>query len=221
MIRITANVSDEAGETLRSLISSLTGPEASALSEGGGITARNAAIKYHRDFDRSGGWKGKRFLGDSSGQGSGFGANVARGWMLESFDPTGATISNDAEHYAFKVSGGTIRPKRAKALTIPLIPEARGKRASVYSQDTGRRLFTIKGKNALFERIDSITIGPRGRRGQGGGTQIRTNSIRPVYALLQSVTMGPWAGALPPDDLIADAFIEGYQEGIMDIIEES
>lgn len=206
---------------LQKIIGALTGPQATELNEQGGRAAVNAAIAYHREFDQAGGWKGPRYLGPGPNGGGDFGADVARGWFFQSADGSGATISNNADHYAFKVTGGTITPKRAKALTIPLIREAKGLYASVYQQNTGHRLFTIKGKNALFERTEGFTTGARGRRGRAGATSIRTSGIRAVYALVASVTMGPWPGAVPDDDLLATAFVEQWREGLADIIEES
>jgi ribosomal protein S10 len=221
MIQIQVNVKDTAAPTLAALISSLTGAESADLNAIGGRAASNAAGKYHREFDKAGGWRGKRYLGTGRGDGSSFGADVARGWNHTAADATSATITNDATYYAHKVKGGTITPKRAKALTIPLIPEARGLYASVYQQNTGRRLFTIKGKHALFERIGSITSGSRGRRGAAGGTSIKTSQIRAVYALVKSVTNGPWPGALPPEEMLAVAFTNAWRDGLADIIEDS
>lgn len=221
MIQIQVNVKDAASPTLAALIASLTGAQAADLNAVGGRSASNAAVKYHHEFDKAGGWRGKRYMGTGSGDGSSFGSDVARGWNHTAADSTSTTITNDATYYAYKVKGGTITPKRAKALTIPLIPEARGLYASVYQQNTGRRLFTIKGKHALFERISGITSGARGRRGAPGATSIKTNTIRAVYALVKSITQGPWPGALPPEEMLAVAFTNAWREGLADIIEES
>lgn len=219
MIQIDVNVTSSAGPMLREMIAALTGSQLVELNEQGGRAAVNAAAAYHREYDSAGGWRGKRYMGPSGGDGSGFGAGVARGWSLQSFDRDGAVIGNDADYYAFKVTGGTILPKRAKNLTIPLIPEARGLYASVYAQNTGHRLFTIRGKHALFERLDEITSGARGRRGQAGAAAIRKHPIRAVYALVKSVTMGPWKGALPPEAELSVAFSERFRAGVAEIIE--
>lgn len=221
MIQITTNVIDSVSPMLREFIAALTGSERTDINEVAGRAAVNAAIKYHREFDQAGGWKGKRYLGPSQGEGSSFGADVARGWFFMGADSDGATIGNNADHYAFKVSGGTILPKRAKALTIPLILEAKGLYASVYEQNTGKKLFSIKGKNALFERTDQVVTGARGRRGRPGATPIKQSGIRAVYALMKSVTMGPWPGAVPDDDVIAFAFVEQFKLSLADIIENS
>lgn len=221
MIKTTVTLNDAASPALLALLSSLTGPQREELTEQAGRAAANAASKYHREFDQAGGWKGKRYLGPGPNDGSSFGSGVARGWHIWSHDAKGAVIANDAEHYAFKVKGGTIRPKRAKALTIPLIAEAKGVRASVYSQNTGKRLFTIRGKNALFERLGVEITGSRGRRGQAGGTSIQQSKVRAVYALMKSITMQPWPGSLPPDAVLTEAYADQYLAGVEDIIERS
>ena len=221
MISINVNVSDDVSPMLAEVISALSGPEAEEVNEVAGRAAVIAATKYHREFDQAGGWKGKRYLGPGPNDGTSFGADVARGWHLMSSDKDGATIGNEADHYAFKVTGGTITPKRAKALTIPLVLEAKGLYASVYQQNTGKRLFTIKGKNALFERIDQVVTGSRGRRGRPGATPIKRSGIRAVYALMKSVTMGPWPGAIPDEEEIQKAFAETYLDQIEDIISRS
>jgi len=221
MISITVNLDDkEASRALAEVISALTGTEAAGLNAVGGRAAQQAAAKYHREFDASGGWRGKRYLGEAAGDGSHFGSDVARGWKFEASDADGATISNDASYYAFKVSGGTITPKRAKALTIPLIPEAKGLRASVYQQNTGRKLFISKSRNALLERLDELTTGSRGRRGQAGATAIKTHPVRAVYALVKSVTQPAWPGAMPPEDVLAGAFSEAWREALADHLED-
>lgn len=105
-------------------------------------------------------------------------------------------------HEGNVTTGGTIRPKRANHLTIPLIAEARGLYASVYQQNTGRKLFKSPSGKALMEKTES------------GG-------VRAVYALVKSITMGPWPGAVPPEDFIADAFTAAYRNALIELIENS
>jgi hypothetical protein len=221
MIQINVNVTDSISPMLAEVISALSGSEAEDLNEAAGRAAVIAAIRYHREFDQAGAWKGKRYLGPGSNEGTSFGASVAAGWHFMSADKDGATIGNEADNYAFKVTGGTITPKKAKALTIPLVLEAKGFKSAEYQTRSGKRLFTIKGKNALFERIDQVVTGSRGKRGRPGATPIKRSGIRAVYALMKSVTMGPWPGAIPDEEEIQKAFAETYIEGIEDIISRS
>lgn len=197
MITVQVNITDNASPALAALISSLTGPQSVELSEQGGIAARNAATKYHREFDQGNGWRGNRYLGSSRPGGGSFGSDVARAWALASFTSDGAVISNAAPFYRHKVEGGTLVPKRGEFLTIPLIPEASGIRASVYQENSGKRLFRPRGKNVLMEST-------------GSGT------VRAVYALVRSITQAPWPNALPPSEAIAAAYTNQYRTSLLE-----
>jgi hypothetical protein len=204
-------------ETLRQVRDALDGDTAVAINRMAGESARDEASEYHREYDAKGLWKGKRYLGTGQRAGE-FGSRVARGWMMGDVTKDSATLYNNAEHFAFKVTGGTITPKRAKALTIPLIAEARGLYARDYVRVTGRKLFISKSKNALLERIQQLTTGSRGRRGQAGATIIRSSPVRAVYALMKSVTMRPWPEAMPSEDRLADAYVRRYTDELLKIL---
>ena len=223
MIDIEVNVTGGASAALRSLISQLTGPELAELNAVGGRAAAQEAKRFSQAFDSAGGWRtSKRF--PSTGP-SRFGADVAQGWAFLVADATGALIFNDADHFAFRVRGGTITPKRVQYLTIPLIPEAKGLRVATYVQNTGNKLFTIPGRNALFERTDAPTGESAvrrltGRNRDGSTFPIRRKSgIRPVYALVKSVTVPPNTGAVPTDEVVARAFSTAWQDELADRIE--
>jgi hypothetical protein len=194
MIDVKVNVTDGASEGLRDLISQLTGPGLAELNSVGGRAAAQAAKAFSKAFDDAGGWRTSRRF-PSSGP-SRFGGDVAQGWAFLVADATGALIFNDATHYAFKVRGGAITAKRVRYLTLPMIPEAKGLRAAVYQQNTGRKLFTIPGKKALFEKTS-------------GGTS-KKPGVRAVYALVKSVTQAAMPEAVPPDEVIASAFTKAW-----------
>lgn len=113
-----------------------------------------------------------------------FAENVTTGWAVSSVTGSGATIQNKAVGLAHKVTGGTITAKRTKFLTIPLIPQAHGRRARDFAVNIGP-LFAAKGC-LIWKKSDG--------------------TITPAYALKKSVTHAPWKGALPPDATISDAF---------------
>lgn len=219
MIELEVNLAGGGSAVLRELISQLTGPELAELNEVGGRAAAQAAARYHREFDQAGGWR------RSGGGRSRFGADVAAGWHFLVADRTGALIYNDADHFAHKVRGGTITAKRVRFLTIPLVPEAKGLRVETYVQNTGRKLFTIPGRNALFERTDapngeSAIRRTQGRNRDGSVERIRRKSgIRTVYALVRSVTQSPWPGALPPDGELTEAFTNAWRGELANRIE--
>jgi len=121
-----------------------------------------------------------------------FSDNVATGWGIASVSGSGATIANKVVGLAHKVTGGTITAKRVKFLTIPIIPQAHGRRARDFVSQIGP-LFAAKGC-LMWKKPDG--------------------SILPAYALKKSVTHKPWPGALPPDELITGAFLAGVNEQI-------
>ena len=201
MIRLKVTARDEVSSLLAEYLSSLTGPELAGLNAVGGRAATEDAADYNRDFDRAGKWRGKRYQGKGGSEGSDFGAAVARGWAFGSSDQSGATISNDADHFAFKVTGGTITAKRVEHLTLPMVPEARGRRVKDYEIFAQTRLFRVKGKKALFESRDG--------------------KFRAVYALVESVTQGPWPGALPSEDRLAESFSMAWRQEMERRIEKA
>lgn len=184
MFTLQVEIDDQASEMLRVLSDGISGEKRREMMQVGARSALNAAKDYHRGFNAGNRWRGS---GNSGTGKSKFGAMVTAGWHTGAIDNESATIYNDAPYYRHKVEGGTIKPTRAKFLTIPLIEAARGRTAAEYQATTGSRLFPVKG--VLAEK-------------QGDG-------IRPVFALRKSVTQRPWPGALPDGEEIGMAFVEG------------
>jgi len=119
-----------------------------------------------------------------------FSDNVASGWGITSVTGSGATIANKATGLAHKITGGTITAKKAKFLTIPIIPQAHGRRARDFVSQIGP-LFAAKGC-LMWKKPDG--------------------SILPAYSLKKSVTHKPWPGALPPDEILIEPFVEAVKE---------
>lgn len=98
------------------------------------------------------------------------------------------TISVTDPRFAQKVFGGTITAKRSRALTIPVVPEAYGRSASVFEHETGVKLFVIGrdfGAGMLAAQI-------------GGAVKV-------VYLLRKSVHQDADPNALPPQDQLEAA----------------
>jgi hypothetical protein len=198
MLKIEAKVTDGVSDALKAFIATLDTDKRTGLNQAAGQAANTEAQQSMHAFNQAGGWRGKRYMtGPGRTQGD-FGADLADGWNFRTASKDGATISNGAPYYRFKVTGGTITPRRAKALTIPMLPEAVGRTAKEYETDTGNRLFTIKGKKALFRKDG--------------------DSVRVVYALVARVKQDPWPRALPETERLAKAFSETWIERLMRII---
>lgn len=130
---------------------------------------------------------------------------------------TGATVTVAEERFRIHVTGGVIKPSPGKkALTIPLVPEARGLMASSYVRKFNRLLFTIPGRRALFERTDrgsESVIGKTNVRARRGKRTLTIplsarSTIRPVYALAAKATIDADPDALPNADQIQTALLE-------------
>jgi len=93
-------------------------------------------------------------------------------------DPHGATVTISDLRFAQKLYGGTINAKNGRALTIPIDPRAHGRRASVFEDEMGVKLFRPLGKRVLMAEIDG--------------------EVLPIYALASSVTQEAERDALPP-----------------------
>lgn len=123
---------------------------------------------------------------------------VESSWFVGRVTGNGAQISNGTIGLAHKVTGGTIRAKRVKFLTIPVIPEAHGVRAKDYARQY-KPLFAAKG--FLMEATDD------------------PEKPRAVYALRKSVTHDPWPGALPPEQGYVNAFMREAVRHIVEVLE--
>ena len=142
-----------------------------------------AVYEYLRDYHSKMDWKGPNwFPGPYSGE---FAQKVVAGWQAPVVSANSVTISNTFGLLSWKVTGGTITPKTARALAIPLIPAARGLNASEYHAARGQELF--REGAALFQII--------GRK------------VEAVYALARSVSQAPWPGAMPSEQDIRETFI--------------
>ena len=119
-----------------------------------------------------------------------FWKSISQATQVLSVSDDGAVVTVADHRLRIHVQGGTIRPVRAKSLTIPLIPEARGLFAASYEQATGRELFILKG--VLAEKTD--------------------NGIRAVYALKKQVTIPKDPDALPSPEAISNALQEETQD---------
>ena len=147
-----------------------------------------AVFDFLRDYHSKMDWKGSNwFPGPYSGE---FAQNVVAGWQEPVVSGDSVTIRNTFGLLSWKITGGTITPKTAKALAIPLIPAARGLNASEYHAARGGELF--REGAALFQVI--------GRK------------VEAVYALARSVSQAPWPDAMPPEENIRKVFVEACDQ---------
>lgn len=137
---------------------------------------------------------------------------------------SGATVGVGTNHFNIHLFGGTILPGPGKkALIIPMVTEALGKRAANYEAETGRKLFTIRGKKALFERTGAPTgealVGRvRRRNGQSKSVGLVSRTgVRAVFALVKSATIKKDPDALPDTAILITALQQEADDFIREI----
>ena len=152
----------------------------------GGIAALNVIKGYYRA-------KGRPFWVNPSLPTHGPGRKVTQwwrstetGWTMNQPNSYTASFINSTVGLAHKVTGGTIRAKRKKFLTIPVDPKAHGLDAKTFAR-TIAPLFQAKG---MLLYVDE-----------------QTADVKAAYALKRSITQQPWPGALPPEASYLDAFV--------------
>ncbi len=137
--------------------------------------------RYHAGMD----WKGSGWIPPSLG----FAKKVVAGWQPPAVSGNRVTVTNTFGLLKWKVTGGSITPKTASFLTIPLISEAKGKSVAEFKAGSSEPLF--RAGNAICRKL-------------GGRLQA-------VYALSKGVTQAPWKDALPSEDALALVFTTAVQ----------
>lgn len=149
------------------------------------------------------------------GQRENFWSGVAKATVLKSADKSGAVVVIGKREYRVHFYGGVIKPVKAKALTIPLVKEAKGLRTDTYEKQFGVQLFSIRGRNVLFAKstrglpaTESLIRSTRGKTRTGTSMFAPRVSLRAVYALVKSVTIPRDPEAFPQADKITESFTE-------------
>jgi hypothetical protein len=151
--------------------------------------------RYHTRFRQK--WQGDRYM--AGPRSNLFWQQVVAGWQDPVVSGKRVTITNTFGLLKWKTTGGTIVPIRARMLTIPLVPDAKGLSAAEFVAEEGTPLFRVG--NALMRRI--------GKRLEG------------IYALKESVTQQPWPGAMPEQDEIKQVFADSVRKQIRAIARQT
>ena len=187
MSKLTVNVAITGAQEVKLAAIRLSAPaqRRQAVTDGG-IAALNVIKGYYRA-------KGRPFWVNPSLPTHGPGRKVTQwwrstetGWAMTQPNSYTASFVNGTVGLAHKVTGGTIRAKRKKFLTIPVDPKAHGLDAKTFAR-TIAPLFQAKG---MLMYVDE-----------------QTADVKAAYALKKSVTQRPWPGALPPESTYLDAFV--------------
>ena len=187
MSKLTVNVAITGAQEAKLAAIRLSAPaqRRQAVTDGG-IAALNVIKEYYRA-------KGRPFWVNPALSTHGPGRKVTQwwrstetGWAMTQPNSYTASFINGTVGLAHKVTGGTIRAKRKKFLTIPVDPKAHGLDAKTFAR-TIAPLFQAKG---MLLYVDE-----------------QTGDVKAAYALKRSITQQPWPGALPPEASYLEAFV--------------
>jgi hypothetical protein len=153
------------------------------------------------------------------GRRTNFWAAAAAATAVSEVSDTGVTVAVQGEpgvKIRIHIFGGTIVPKVAQSLTIPIVREAYGMRVAEYEQQTGNELFSFGNVPLLFEKVDdggtqSVIAGEGKKRGLTIPLA-RKQEIRPVYYLADSVEISRDPNALPDEDKLVAALQEEAED---------
>jgi len=169
---VSANVviTGRAAPELRRIAQQIKNPQ--ALYKDVGRRAANDLRKHYAAMD-------KKHPNELKGTRTHFWLDVRDAVQQPQLEDTGVSIVINHAVIAAKVWGAVITPKNAQALTIPVHALAHGRRASVFEEETGKKLFHPKGTRVLMAEFDGRAV--------------------PIYALAKRVTLPPDPEALPEE----------------------
>lgn len=205
------NVTDYTQRKIRRAVSSPEGIEASVKT--GAVAVASLVREHLLAKDAS---EPNRFVREQGG------TRRAHFWrrMANSIQPVlvnpgrkSYTIQIRDRRFNQKVYGGPIRPKKAKALAIPVHKDAYMMGPREFSTRTGVQLFILKTQGGKAFLAGKTTQGNRGRRDRRRGAT--SAPITLFYMLSFGVNQKPWPDTLPTKEEIQRAFREGLGHHIM------
>ena len=182
-------INDGATPRLQALLARLANPR--PLHEAMGARMVNFLRTHFRSRQREGnrrGWPHRYFWYGTKG--------VAQLTAMQKADETGAEIAIASPAFAHKVKGGTIEPKRGRALAIPLSAEAYKKSDQGRIPDVFKDAFVIRTQKGafivrqLFERVT--------------GKKFARSRLQFLFKLVPRVTQAADPHALPPREAVLE-----------------
>lgn len=169
---------DTATADMKRILAAMRKPRAGLAAAGRAM--RNFLVKHFRGLDKS------NPTGMPGARRAHFWLDVARSVNNPEITDQSVSVTVSDPRAGYRLFGGTITAKRAKFLTIPVIGEAYGRRASTFEAETGHQLFPLGASLAY-------------RDGKGTPPIV-------AYLLRRSVTKGPEPDKQPNlDAMSADA----------------
>ncbi len=241
---VTINARDSASTFVQGLVEKLSPEGLASLYKDIAPDALSAVKDYYTRYGKEGKWENKSGRTHGPGRKSTkFAQQVIMSWGLGQVDASGINVASSGlggtegskNILSYKVRGGTIKPKRAKWLTIPNVPEAHGVAARNYKPKGEGGLFfkeLVKGETAMLAENPNAkkstgtkktaktpktpktkaTTAKKTPKTKKTDSKATKNQLRAVYILKKEVTQDPWPGALPPEEEIAKPVAEAIAD---------
>ncbi len=110
-------------------------------------------------------------------------SDLARSIQVRRVSERAEEVSSSQIGAGLKQFGGTVRPKHAKALTIPIVPEAKGKTAYELERPD-RPLFVVSEATGDPETVGVLGYAKKSRKGD-------VSSFHPLFVLRRKAQMRP------------------------------
>lgn len=189
----TVRITNTATPALRSAIAQLRRPRPILAA------ASKAVVQLLKSHFRDRQAEGNKQRWPSSRFWFGVRGSVANSVGVSSLTDTSATVTIADPRFAHKITGGTITPKRAKFLTIPLRAEAKRLGGKGTLRESAPDLFVLKTSRGLW-----LVKSAWRRRGRGRSA-IKSQAFQFWFKLVKSVTQNPDPRAMPKDEALASA----------------
>jgi hypothetical protein len=181
-IRGTIRISGDALARVREIAAMVRRPEAMWK-----VIGRGVANEYRKHFVELDAKNVNKLAPDRREH---FWAQIRDATGTPELDGNGVSFTINDPRYSLKVYGGTVVPREKKALTIPIHALGYARRASVFEEETGVKLFKPKGKRVLMADL-----------AKDGNPVV-------IYVLAKSATMAPDPEALPDEGRIIKFVVE-------------
>ena len=157
-----------------------------SLFEAGAKTAQRFITRHLRDLEARGnkkGWPSQHFFAGGKNA-------VEKNVGIASVTPKSAVITIADVRFVHRILGGTVTPKRAGALAIPLTAEAYGLAGKGTLRESMPGLI-------LFRTARGAFLGKSTMQKVAGRKGLKRQQIKALFILLKSVTHKPHPNELP------------------------
>lgn len=166
-----------------------------------GLAMVRSTLKTFREGGRPKKWPSSRRAAETGGRTMRHKGELTRS-ITYNVDGNSVQVGTNLEYARIHQFGGVVRPRKAKALTVPVHAKAYGKRAADFPDLV---YIPRKGKSPMLAMV-------KARKGRNGSMMIAGHQVIPYFILMKSVRIHarPFLQFLPDDLRKFDRMTERY-----------